>query len=129
MIQFKQREDEQKWAFFDFRLKFLVELFDLWGRARTTPCVLVTDLDTPGVHLEHGPHYRKQAADLSIRSLGLAQAEEFAKWVNALFDYGRGFKVAIVGSIDPSGSHDDHLHIQIPPPYKAMGKVRLFEDD
>jgi hypothetical protein len=126
MIQFKQRGDEPKYAQLDFRVRHLVELFHWFSNNHNAPCVLVTDINTPGVHMAGGPHDRLQAVDLSIRTLGLPKAVEFAKYLNSVYDYGRGFNVALCGEIDPHGKHDDHLHLQVPPPYQLNGRIELF---
>lgn len=120
-IQFKQRGDEAKWFTLDFRLRFILQYINGRFYDYLIPVVLITDLDTPGIHMENGPHYRKQGADVSIGSIGEGKAKILADEINAMFDYGRGFKVAMV--------HGEvmHLHLQVPPPYCQEGHVKLWE--
>lgn len=124
MIQFKNKADEAKYPFLDYRLKWILELAGAWFSNHNCPVLLVTDFDTPGVHMPGSAHYDRRGGDLR-RPAVLSVCEEFAMFVNKFFDYGNHKLVVIVGSLDPAGKHDDHIHIQVPSPYRNQGKINL----
>lgn len=123
-IVYKNPGDEGKIDGLDIRLQVLIGIFRLFADAKTQPTIVVTDIDTLGVHQIGGPHYRHQAID--FRPIGERQTLEFANWINRVFDYGRGYKVALFGELDPNRKHDDHLHLQVPPPLQLTGKIPLY---
>jgi hypothetical protein len=124
-LTFKQPEDEPKIAGLDWRIRFLLRLVQLYAWAAGYKAVRITDVDTPDIHMAGGPHYRKQGLDLGLIGGDPAFTLELAEWINAAFAYGRGFHVAITGPLDPTGGHNDHLHLQVPPPFQAEGQIRL----
>jgi hypothetical protein len=124
-LEFKERKDEAKYPLLDFRLRHLVGEYLYWCFERRVIVVLVTDVDTPGVHMAGSPHYAGRAIDLSIHEIGLPAAEAFADWVNAAYGYSDTHNAAICGKWDPAGRHNDHLHLQVPGAYRATGKIQL----
>jgi hypothetical protein len=124
VIQFRERGDEAKVPFLDYRLKWFLELASVWFAAHSCPTLLVTDLDTPGVHIPGSAHYDRRGADLRLPA-NMDVCLEFANFVNKLFDYGNGKLVVLTGPLDPAGKHNDHIHIQVPKPYRNGGKVAL----
>lgn len=125
-LRFKEpRDDLEKVNALDFRMRWILRLAQMWAAFHGRSYIRVTDIDTPGCHLARGPHYRKQAIDLGIDPLSLKLWELFGDWINGFFDYGRGFKVVVVGRHDSKGKHDNHAHIQAPPPFMQSGVVPL----
>lgn len=125
-LHFKVPGDELKYGTLDHRIRFFLELACLWSSERNAPIITVTDINTPGVHSEQSVHYDLRGVDLRLAPLGISKWEEFGTWVNDTFDYGRGFSVVLVGVLDPKGGHNDHVHIQVPPPYRQDWKIRLW---
>lgn len=76
--------------------------------------------------MQNGPHYRRQAIDIGFGPLTREDCEAFARWLNGTLDYGRGFHVAVVGSFDPRGRHDTHMHLQVPPPFQAERTIKIY---
>jgi len=122
---FKNPDDEAKLPTLDFRVLCILDTLRMWAITQQCPTVRITDIDTPEVHQENGPHYRKQAIDGGIEPFGLTKLESFADWINSTYDYGRGYRVMLVGKWDPNGKHNNHWHIQVPPPYHLKGRIAL----
>lgn len=127
-IQFKDRVDEPKWPALDFRLRWLAELADLWFGLHDHSVILVTDVDTPGIHMDGSPHYDHRGLDLRLPGT-LAEAEAFADWLNRIVTYDGTRVCVLVGKYDPHHQHDDHIHLQVPGPYRPRGRVRLRAEE
>lgn len=125
VIRFKQAADAGKMAGLDFRLLFLVDLLQLYAASLGYDTLTVTDVDTPGIHMKASAHYRNGALDFRVAPFTPAQLLTFAQWLNKSFDYGGGKRVALYLSEDPSGGHKDHLHLQVPRPHLARGRIVL----
>lgn len=121
-VKCRNQQDYEKIPTLDFRLQQIIGYWKLWCGQYCCPVIEITDIDGPG-HLKNGPHYRKQAADLWIHGLGLPRSEEFADFINGFYAYGRGYNCAVVGRWDAEGKHDNHLHLQVPPPYAGSGRI------
>jgi hypothetical protein len=122
-LRFKNPDDEPKLPLLDWRLRFLLRLVLTWAGTHGIATVVVTDIDSPvkRVGREHQEH---RALDLRLLLRSLDLSEELAAWLNDLFD-AAGHPVAVVGKVDPTGHHDDHIHLQVSPPFQAAGKIAL----
>lgn len=126
----KHPEDLAKIPALDARLQWLLELASMWVCRNNAGVLMVTDVDTPGVH-KAKCHYDKRAVDLSIVPLSLAHWERFADWLNQTLCFGqvspdgRELVPVLVGKWDENGKHNDHVHLQVPGPYQAEGRIRL----
>lgn len=125
-LRFKEPSDSVKYDSLDFRIRFFVRVACHWSQSKLSPLVTVTDINTPGVHMEGSAHYDLRAIDLRLGGLGINQWEEFGQWINDCFDYGKGLKIVLVGRLDPKGGHNDHVHIQVPGPYQKEGRIKLW---
>lgn len=124
-LTFKHSGDERKYFDLDFRVHFIVDLFRYVHITNATPTLVVTDIDTEGIHMPNSPHYHKRAVDLRIPYGKMTLMEDAGDWVNGFLDYGRGYKAVLVGKLDPNGRHNDHVHIQVPGPYRIAGSIKL----
>lgn len=126
-VRFKESYDNwEKIEALDFRVQWVFMLMRCYVAACGGDHIRVTDIDTPGVHQADGVHYCKRALDVGIEPLTLVQWEKFGDWVNEFLDYGRDYKTILVGRHDENGNHNDHSHVQTPPPYMSVGIVPLY---
>lgn len=126
-VQFKTPGDNwEKVEALDFRVKAIVKMARVWATSRGHRVITITDIDTPGIHMDNGPHYDQRAVDFRIAPLTLEEWEEFGAWVDRFLDYGRGYRAVVVGRLDSRGRHNDHAHIQVPYPYLVKGTVPLY---
>ena len=122
-LSFKSSQQEKEYERLDYRLRFLVDVAVQWSSSKTAPVVIVTSVYRDSTTSVHGDY---RGIDLRIHPLGLNKWVEFAEWVNNHVDYGRGYVPALIGHFDPKGKHNDHIHLQVPGPYQAKGKLRLY---
>lgn len=123
-LQFKEiRDTLTKVNALDFRVRWVLRLAQMWAAFHGAKYIRITDIDSLGIHMTGGPHYRKQAIDLGISPLPLEVWERFGDLVNGFLDYGRGYKIVVVGRHDSKGKHNGHVHIQAPPPFVKSGVV------
>lgn len=120
----KKAEDVPKLESLDFRLKMLLDFLSLYAADRLVYYLTITDVDTPEIHIPASAHYDRRAIDIRLQPLGLKNLEEWAEYINALFKY-PNHRVALVGRTDPTHQHNDHLHLQVPGPYRAEGRISL----
>lgn len=126
-VRFKNEHDEEKYDSLDFRLKSIMELTCLYLVNQLVFTLIVSDISTPGIHMVNGPHYRRQAIDLSLRTIPRTVATGLRDLINGMYDYGRGYECALFDvRADEIDAHDDHIHLQVPPPYKASGRISLY---
>lgn len=124
-LLYKSPADAGKLEQLDFRVRWMVDSLRVYSRCLGWSAITITDIDTPNVHSAGGPHYDKRAVDTRLAPLKLTELESWAEWINGFFDYGRGYRVALVGRTDPKGGHGDHLHLQVPRPMTLNGRVDL----
>lgn len=124
---FKEDEDVASYPNLDFRLReILLPLFAWYFRHKfVTRFPTITSI-TSGQH-SSATHAEFRAVDLRLDPMTLDEVEKFAEWINTYFSFGaQGFKVALVGKLDPKGQHNDHLHLQVPRPCKREGHISLL---
>src|SRR5690606_7041084 len=93
---------------------------------RNWPTLVITS-----IHRSAGIHSTYRAVDIRSRHLPFGVAEEIAEWINQRFHYGmrQGTDILLVpclfGKFDPSGGHNDHFHLQVPPLLTPGSKLDL----
>ncbi|MBE9509120.1 MAG: hypothetical protein IMY86_13870 [Chloroflexi bacterium] len=127
MLHFVHDSDRVAWRDADRRLREIVGVAQDWLDARYGPCVLTV---TSFLRLQDrgSPHGYHRAIDIAAHTqlprysyeLPAGAAEALTGYLNRTFAYSdlpgkEGNHIAIFGEIDPSGAHDDHIHIGVPP--------------
>ncbi len=124
MFTFKHDEDRLSYDSLDWRLRRLfIPMVDQWFKSHGHDTFTITSI-TSGAHTS-ATHREYRAVDIRLAPLTLQDLEAFAIWVNSCFSFLPGYEVAIVGRVDPKGGHNDHLHIQVPRPYRKDGRISL----
>jgi len=139
-LRFKVARLEEELGLVDARLRRVLEDMNLYTEAALGYPLTVTEiLGGAGVHSEH------RGADVRSKDLpgsapdprtGLVDPASFAyelrDWTNGRWGYGRtnaatGRKYAVVvfGDNDVSRKHEDHFHVQVPPPRILLADLRL----
>ena len=116
--------DEEKYPDLDYRLKFILTIYVFFLKANGIYTLTFTDFDTPGVH-STSCHYDRRAVDVRLPGGRLELAEAIAECLNQNLLFGGGHVCALVGRFDPSGKHDNHIHFQVPAPYRNRGNISL----
>jgi hypothetical protein len=122
-IAFKNTEDKPKLEVLDFRLRFILDLMNLYSLACKNAPITITDVDTPGLHTTQC-HYDHRAVDVRLAPLSLQDWEQAALMVNSSVGLG-DWKTLVVGSLDPHGNHQDHVHVQVVLPYRPTGRIAM----
>jgi len=116
---------EEKYPLLDHRVRFILSQYAIYLHRCAQGSMVLTDFDTPGIHLT-SCHYDHRGVDAGIRGIGLARAELFGEWINGNLNYGyAGYYPVVVGRFDKNKKHDDHIHIQVPAPYRLEGTITL----
>lgn len=124
MILFKDDHHRPAYDALDFRVKIFAEMFEA-ACSEKGGHATVTDVNTPGVHMEGSPHYDGRAVDFRLDPFTLEEAEAWAQKINSRFSRSDGKLIAITGKLDPLGKHNDHVHIQVPRPKHSWGTIRV----
>lgn len=124
-LLFKDDRDRQVWPQLDYRLRrLIVPMLQHYARAHGFEDVTVTSIIT-GEHVS-STHEELRAVDIRLIPVGDTKLlEDFSIWINDCFSFLPGYNVALCGRTDPKGKHEDHLHLQVPRPYRPDGKISL----
>lgn len=119
-LRFKRRSDRLVWPRADLRLATIVGLAQRWLIDEAgIYCVTITSFYRPGDPGSVHAYYR--GADLRTRDMPVGVPDRLCEWLNEMFYYGlesrrRRKRIATYGrDHDPSGAHDDHIHLQVCP--------------
>lgn len=126
-LRFLKETDSHEWPHADRRLETLLDM------VRFLVGVTVVEV-TSFYRPEHrtSPHGWHRAIDLRVRDWPPNEAQRVAYWLNTRFRYSTleskaGLWVCLFGTYDPLGGHDDHMHLQVPPPGEKVTLRRIVD--
>lgn len=121
MIRFAKPTDERDWNKVDVRIRrILIPHIDHLFYLYNFPSLLITSVYRPD-----GTHASWRMVDV-YRPAGMTMERglQIANAINETYFYGyrQSDGVLLVpclfGSLDSKGKHDDHFHLQVPPPWR-----------